>query len=230
MQTEANDEINRKIESGEYFREARNAYAHMYLDPMVERYLFGVITFLALLIFLFALVSMARLFPLVTPVPFTYMSNDLAEELPVISALPGGHENPNAALKRFLVTQYLTRRESYDIARLELNVRAIKSQSTPEVFDAWQRQLDPGNPESPITLYQRHSTRSINVLNTQFLPDGNAEVLYEAIVDNRQEQRKTRMMANVAFRYADVTIDQNNGQTSRLEFLVTDYRTRRLQE
>lgn len=222
------DEIAEKIGNGEFFRDARNVYAGIYLDPMSERYLYVGITGLALLIFMIAVSSIIALFPLNTPVPFAYYSRDVFSELPRISPLARGEETANHAIQRFLVQEFVTHRESYSIGTLEINVRAVKGVSTDKVYQEWQRLLDPANPESPIALYERHSTVGVNILTATPVAANEWEVVYDAVVEGRGQRKKTRMAANITFRFSDITIDQDTGKMSPLEFIVTDYRTRRL--
>jgi type IV secretory pathway component VirB8 len=224
-------EIARQVESGEYFREMQNAYATVYLDPISDRYFYLAFTAACVLIGLISLIAFSSIFPLRRDIPFWYWSDNIFEERPIIKPLLAfPEENINIALKRYLVSEYVLRRESYDIDTLELNVRFVKAHSEPKTFEIWQRGLDPGNPDSPISQFQRHSTRKIAVAGVSLNQDGGVDVTYDTLVDNRKEVKKTRMVATIAFQYNDVTIDQDTGQKTPIHFLVTEYRTRRQQE
>jgi type IV secretory pathway component VirB8 len=224
-------ELARQVESGEYYREMSNAYATVYLDPISDRYFYLAFTGMCVLIFLISLAAFSALFPLKQSIPFWYWSDDIFEERPVIRPLLAHpQEDINTAVKRYLTSEYVIRRESYDIKTLELNVRFVKAQSDPVLFDAWQRGLDPSNPESPISQFQRHSTRKIVVAYASPNQDGTVDVVYDAVVTSLKEEKKTRMVATIAFQYNNITIDQNTGVKTPLHFLVTDYRTRRQQE
>src|SRR5436305_1524455 len=96
-------EIARSVRSGEYFRKARAMYDLSVHDPMAERYLYMLITLLSLLAFLITAVAMRALYPLQTPVPFIYTTNNIAEDLPHIrSLLTRKGEDPGAALLSYL--------------------------------------------------------------------------------------------------------------------------------
>lgn len=222
-----------KIETGEYFREARRAYGDMYIEPLSDRYFLLVVMGFALVIMVIMLISWAMIYPLKPAVPFVYFSQDVTEELPRIKPLSNTlEEDPNLALKRYLVTQYVTLRENYNIDRLEENGRAVQQMSVPEVFDEWQKEMAPGNPESPIAQFQRHTIRKIRVTNVRFLDDGSADVEYNALMENVSsgDTKQIRMIANTAFRFTDVAVDQETGKATPLQFVVTGYHARRVQE
>lgn len=230
-------EIAERVKSGEYFREMKQAYGTIYLNPMPERYFYMAYTAVCIVILLVILYILLSLFPLTESIPFLYYSHDVYEEKPVIRPLrASAKEDINTAIKRMMADEYVIRRESYDIDTLEVNVRFVKAQSSANIYNGWQSELDPGNPASPIAQFQRHSLRRIGIVGTNFNTDGTIEVIYDAIVvpktnsTGQDTPKTTRMMAMLAFQYTDVTIDQKTGAKTPLHFIVTDYHTRRLQE
>jgi type IV secretory pathway component VirB8 len=226
-------EIAEKIRSGEYFQEARQIYDMAVHDPMSERYWFLLITGLSLLIALIAFFAMQSLYPLQNSVPFIVNSNDIVDDLPRISPMDEGLKgDPSEALLRFMVRNYVAFRESYDIDTFDRNLNGIRSQSSQQVFDEFQQLTDPRNPESPITLYQRHSRRSIEIISSRRIADDafGVEVIYEATVESRSDRKKSRWQANIAFQYNGVELDGDTGKVKPVKFIVTQYRTKRLQD
>jgi len=226
-------EIADKVRTGEYFREARAMYDVQVHDPMAERYFFALITSIAILTFVITFFAMQSLYPLKTDIPFAVKAGDLANDVPRIkSLLDYKGEDPSQALLRFLVRNYVNSYESYDIEIFERNANGIKSSSTEEVFNDYQRLMDPRNPESPITLYQRHSKREINIISSS-IPDAAEplmEVVYEAIVTSKNEIKKTRWQADVNFTYNGLALDEETGKVIPVELKITGYRTKRLQD
>ena len=55
------------------------------------------------------------------------------------------------------------------------------------------------------------------------------EVLYDAIVESKNEVKKSRWKANITFRYSGIELDEKD-KPKPLSFVVTQYRTKRLQE
>lgn len=221
--------IAEKVKSGEYFHEARLMYDDAVHDPMVERYWYLLITVLSAVILFIALGALQSLYPLKTPVPFIYSTQDIVEDLPRINSLVVNKgEAPGEAMLRFLAGNYVSFRESYDIETFDRNINGIRSQSTQEVFDAFQRAIDTRNPESPITLYQRHSKRSITIVSFQRRSETEADVVFEALVSGRGPAKKSRWQANIAFSYSGIALDDETGKVKPLSFIVTGYNVKRL--
>lgn len=225
-------EIAERIRSGEFFRESRTMYDFGVHDPMVERYLYVLITSIAILILMVAIFAARGLYPLQRSVPFIVSSNNVVEDLPLIKTIIAYKgESASDAVLRFVVENYVTLREEYNIENFDRGVNGIKSQSTADVFQEFQKQIDPRNPESPITLYQRHSRRTISILSSKLLPENaGMEVAFEATVESKTEIKKSRWQADIAFNYTGVTIDQDTGQVTPPEFIVTQYRVKRPQD
>jgi type IV secretory pathway component VirB8 len=225
-------EIAEKVRTGEYFREARSMYDMTVHDPMAERYLYVAITALAGIILTTAIIAVQGLYPLSSSVPFIVSTNDIVEDLPRIkSVLAYKGENPSAALLRFLVNNYVALREEYNIDTFDRNISGIKSQSAPDVYGEFQQAIDPRNPDSPVAQYQRHSKRSITILSSKQLPDQQAmDVTFEAKVEGNGEVKTSTWQANIAFEYNGVTLDENTDKVKAVNFVVTRYRSKRLQD
>jgi len=228
---EADDylEIAEKVRTGEYFREARGMYDLGVHDPMAERYMYIFITFLALVILIVTLKAMQDFYPLNTEIPIITAAEDNGENVTHIhTLLTNKADNPGEALLRFLITNYITAREEYDITTFDRDAGTVKSQSAEEVTKEYQELIDPRNPESPITLYQRHSKRKITVLATQ-RSDDSMEVIFEAEVDGKNDVKKSHWRANISFQYSGLALDQD-GKFNPMSFVVTKYHSKRLQD
>lgn len=226
-------EIAEKVRTGEYFREARSMYDVTVNDPMSERYIYVLITTIAMCILLVAIYAAQQLYPLERSVPFIFNTHDIVDDLPRMKSLVAQKgESASEALLRFLAKNYVTMRESYDIGTFDRNTSGIKQQSSPEVFAEYQSYINPNNPESPIVLYQRHSRRTVTILATKRLADQDygMEVYYDVTVENRTEVKKSRWQADIAFSYSGVELDDKSGKVKPINFVVTKYRSKRLQE
>lgn len=221
-------EIAQKVQSGEYFREARGMFDISVHDIMADRYLYLLITAVALVIFFITIFAMQGLYPLNKPVPFIYSTHDIVEDIPRMeSMLAYKGEDPSEALLRFMTSNYVTIREEYDIATFDRDVNGIKSQTTPAAFKEFQQSIDPRNPDSPITIYQRHSKRKITIVSSKRVNDG-MEVVFDAAVEGLGEVKKSRWRANIAFQYSGVALDEKTDKAKPVDFVVTQYRSKRL--
>src|SRR6185369_9969136 len=137
------------IENGTYFTAARHWYTEIFLSPVAERSYYAVVIALAALNFFFVLSSFASVFPLNSPSSFAIYSDDIWYKLPRIKKLAeSSSEDKNAALMKFMIKNYVTNRESYDLKRYEFRYRNIWNYSTSEVFNIYKSQIDASNPLS----------------------------------------------------------------------------------
>lgn len=229
--------IAEKVRSGEYFREARQMYDLSVHDPMTDRYFYIFLTVLALIIFFIAFTAARGLYPLDSSLPFIVKTNDIVDDLPHIRPLiTRSGESASDAVLHFLVSNYVTFYEEYDIEHLDRDMSGIGSQSVPPVFNAYKQLMNPANPNSPIALYQRHSRRVITIDSMRPQPDNSSvmQVFYTAEVDtygdSRIDIKKSRWEADIAFNYSGVALDKNTGKVNPLRFIVTQYHTKRVQD
>ena len=202
-------------------------------DPMSERYMYICITTIAILILGVAVYAAQQLYPLERSVPFIFNTHDIVNDLPRMKSLVAQKgENPSEALLRFLVKNYVAMRESYDIETFDRNANGIRQQSIPQVVAEFQSFINPSNPESPIVLYQRHSKRSVIILATKRLVDQDygMEVYFDVTVESQREVKKSRWQADIAFSYSGVELDDTGEKVKPISFVVTKYRTKRLQD
>jgi len=199
-------------------------------DPMAERYFYVAITAVSLLILVIALMAMESLYPLDTDVPLIFNTENIIEDIPRIQSIQiVDGEEPGEALLRFMVWNYVMVREQYNIDTFDRDVNGVKSQSSEEVFKEFQQMIDPHNPDSPITQYQRHSRRRITVLSSRRLSDG-MEVIFEADVESKTDVKKSHWRANIAFQYSGIELDQKTDKVNPVTFVVTKYHSKRLQD
>ena len=225
-------EIAEKVRSGEYFNEALTMYDTQIHDPMADRYWFVLLTALSVLIAFVSLIAINGLFPLKRSVPFIYSTNDIVDDLPRMKSLfSESGQDPSQVLLYYMLKNYVGLRESYDIETFDRNISGIKSQSTEEVFKEYQDYIDPRNEQSPVTLYQRHSRRSAEVIS--IMPVGEAvneiEIVYDASVVSKTDVKKSRWIVNITFDYNGIVLDTETDKVKPVQFLITKYRARRIE-
>ncbi len=227
-------EITDKIRSGEYFRESQSIYDATIHDLMAERYFYVLITCVAFVIFFVTFHAVQGLYPLERLEPFIVKAEDITEEVPNIKKLlTNSGDDVNESIMRFVVSNYVILREGYNITTIDKSMNGVKSQSTPELYEQYQRYINPENPESPIKIYQRHTVKTIKILAVKVLPqeeDNVAEVLYEATLQSKSEQKKSRWQANISFKYTGIAVDGGNSDRRQIGFTVTQYNNKLLQD
>ncbi len=240
--TEEQIEISEKVRSGEYFRDARAMADFDLHDPMSERYVYIFLTLLSLIIFVIAIIAWQGLFPLKPRVPFIFITNDIVEDYPHIKSLVDYQgENPNMALRRFLISNYVQTREEYNAETFDRNHNAIQSLSNSEVLNEYENYILPTNQESPISLYQRHTIRKINILQARISEIGgesgnsstpkeyHGTVIFDAILTKDDvDGNPTRHQVDIAFKYKDIKLDSNTLKIEPYGFIVTSYKIKNL--
>ena len=236
--TEEYIEIAEKVRSGEYFRDAR-AMADLDMhDPMSERYVYIFITIFSLIITFVAIIAWQGLYPLRPRIPFIFATNDIAEDYPQIRSLLNYiGEKPDPAIRRFLAEHYVRIREDYDAALFDRNHNAVQSLSGEAAFNEYEKFILPLNPESPISLYQRHTTRKISIISTVETGAGNQSgdneyrisIIFDAVLQQGEQKKPpTRHQVDIAFKYKDIKLDTTTGTIEPYGFIVTSYNTKNL--
>jgi len=224
-------EVADKIRRGEFFRESRAMYDFTVHDPMIERYLYVLISVLAGIILFISVIAVKGLYPLTSSIPFIVSSSNIVEDQPSIRPLLAQKgESVSFAVLRYVVQNYVTLREEYDINTFDRDANGVKSQSSEDVAYEYERLSNPSNPESPIAQYQRHSKRKIAVLFTNQLTPDNMEIMFEATIIGKNEIKKSHWQANIAFQYSGIALDEETGKTKPFNFVVTQYTVKRLQD
>lgn len=223
------EEVNDKVRSGEYFREARTMYGFFVNDPMSERYLYIFITLLAIIVLYIGATAAMQLFPLGRREPFVFDSYNIDDELPVVKPLKAfKDQDPNIAILNFLLDNYVKLRENYEIVQIERNANGVRSQSLPKVYQEYQYNMDPSNAPSPIARYQRDAKRQVVVRDINIFEKKSADVIFDAYVDAGKQRDTTRWVATIAFDYEDVKVD-DDAVITPFQFVVTNYSVRQIQ-
>ena len=233
-------EIAHLIRSGEYFKQAHAWYTTKYMTVLSERFFFIVLTLIAGFTMLFALLGLIGLMPVNQQVPFYYYSRDISRELPLMQPLRRSKTEPiNNALRRFYVTKYVENRENYILNKLQSQFRMIQKHSDETAFSVYRRFIDPSNPRSPITLYQRNKIKEVQVNNVSIMADAkpgryNATVDFTARVKSMGSETSSVWQAQLLFEYKDLMVDQTEQKSDKplkvtpMTFSVLEYTAREL--
>lgn len=233
-------EIAQLVRSGEYYKQARAWYTTKYMLVLSERFFFIVLTTIAGLTMFFAVIGLIGLMPINEQVPFYYYSRDISRELPLMQPLRKNKlESINNAVRRFYVSKYVENRENYILSKLQAQFKMIQKHSDEAAFAAYRRFIDPSNPRSPITLYQRNKTKEVQITNVYIIPDRqpgryNAAVDFTTTVKSMGTETRGVWQAQLLFSYQDLTVDQTEEKSDKplkvtpMKFSVLEYTAREL--
>lgn len=240
MESITSKDIAENIRSGTYFREAHAWYTTKYMSILSERFFFIVLTLIAFITLMFAIMALAGLMPINRQVPFFYVSRDISRELPLMKPLRATQLEPiNNALRRYFVAAYVANRENYTLDKLQPQYRMVQKHSDDNAFAVYRRFIDPSNPRSPITMYQRKSIKNISVVRVTTTPDAtpgryNATVDFTARVRSFGKEEQSNWQAQLLFNYQDLTVEQTEEVSDKplkvtpMKFTVLEYTSREL--
>jgi type IV secretory pathway component VirB8 len=203
------------IESGAYYKDARQWYSDLVHRPIAERSYYVVVIILALVNFVFAMWSFIGIFPIHTRVPFVVYSKDIWADLPRIKPIVVAKvRDKNLTMMQFLLESYVASRESYDLPNYELRYRNVWSQSTTDVFRRYRELMDAQNIYGPYHLYTDRAKRVVHPVAVTYDHDAgieHAHVVFTASVltlaENREESR-TKWQADISYHYTPFVVDQ----------------------
>jgi type IV secretory pathway component VirB8 len=243
------DNVRQMLESGDYFATARNWYDELYHRPLAERSFFVVITLMAAVTIVVALVVYASLFPLTRAVPYTILTEEeYSDDMPYIAALrEEPSEDLNVAVSRFLLRNYVVTREKYlyDVVDLERRFNRIRATSAEVEFGKYQAETNPENPSSPYNKYGRDIRREVQLGKVQIdlnAVPAQARVYFTSYLNKAGgQQQANQWLATIAFRFPPLTVDQqtnkvlqwdeNNKKFVPMEYVafeVMDYSTQEI--
>lgn len=237
----SSDNLGKKIESGEYYRDALRWYHTLYHSAIIERVIALIIAAASAVVIYLNLSALDVLSSnLRQEVPLIMRMQWDENKQPVLKRLSKSGEVPDVALLNYFVKEYVSVREGYNIDTLRAGFLRVRALSTPEAFAVFKSQIDLQNPESPIVRYERHTQREIIVHSVttpvefdkmllQQTKENTANVVFEAQLKRGNEViESTIWQATVAFTYKSLTVDQHSYEITPMEFIVRDYRVERL--
>lgn len=131
-----------------YFKEARQWFTELYIAPVSSRSFFLILCCVALFVMVFALVALMQLMPIKEATTLTITNAAIDDtELKIDRLRPAGM-GLNTALKRFMIAQYVTMRESYKPGTWEGRNAFIRAHSDALVAAADEKASSPDNPDS----------------------------------------------------------------------------------
>jgi type IV secretory pathway component VirB8 len=225
-----------KVQTGEYFKEARNWYAVKYISIKSQGLAWAI----------FCGISVASAFILLktlslnyTPqqYPFAVYFHDSVRYFPQILPISQPNDaSTNISIARYMLGYYVKIREEYNPLKISQkdwdNKKArVEKLSSKRILSGYQDSIDPTiNPDSPIILYKDNTERVITVDRIVFtggeLVPYEAEVYYTATETSRESRTSSRWISRLKFSMGDV--EHTSSDSRDLQFIVTSYETTQL--
>lgn len=230
-------ELTEKIKSGEYFNDARTWYGVKYVYPIAQRNFFLAVMTISAAVTIVSLFLLASYFPLKVTSPLAVGISSKADYYSKLLPLAKPGEDPNEALIKYLLMNYITLREGYAYEALKRNLDFVKLYSDSPVFDVYKEYMKIGNPSSPVLRYKKHTKRYITVDSVSLTPREkqkswapgrwNATVKFTATESNALGIQESNWLAKVDAVMPDILFikgdSKKEGRFADLEFKVTGY-------
>lgn len=166
--------------------------------------------------------AIIALAPLKTVVPYTLLVDS---HTGFTQALEGTHPQtlrPDAALTQAALAQYVVAREGYDVATIEEQYRKVALWSADGARRDYLAQMQPGNPQGPISLYGRTKALRVVVESVTPMAAGRAMVRYYA--QQSEGAGRDYWVAMIQYRYSGAPQRIEDRLINPLGFQVIAYR------
>jgi type IV secretion system protein VirB8 len=237
MLDQVNKNIQRYVDSGDYFKDAKEWYASKFLLPFSLRS-YALLFFITILFATYIMVELMKADSEVKNMPFPMYAYDSVNYFPHIKPLTEVKEPINNSVARYMASKYVLFRESYNYndtqgENKEISEKRIQALSSRRMYKEFIDYMNPDeNPDSPLIKYKSQVKRIIEVKSVELfgqydLPE-RASVTFDAIEKSRSGiDSTTTWQADIDFTMLDLEKKDENGQ-SKLSFTVTNYATNKL--
>lgn len=232
----ANKNIQRYVDSGDYFRDSVDWYCSKYVTPISQR-------IYMMIIVVFSIISAFTMFQLffedlvVKRYPIVLDSEDSVKYFPVIKAISEFKEPINISVARYLAGHYVRMREEYKYVdaigeKGKAADQMIQGMSSRRVYREYADYMSPKtNADSPFVVYKNYVQKLISITNVEllggyFLPD-KAIVKYQVTEKHNDNDVKSNWIAEISFSMLDLEKKDSEGK-STLSFTITSYQTYKL--
>jgi type IV secretory pathway component VirB8 len=202
-------EIAKKMASGEYFRDARAWYSTLYISPVAERSAFLVLACLAGLVFFIGALSLMDLMPINERKRIIIPNQNMDNTSASVMRLREQGTPLNLSLKKFLAANYVYMRESYRAADYQKHLAFIKEHSDPAAFNQYWAEAGTDNPRSYATLLGRIGERHVQITSVQInskVEPHVATVQYVTDFKKVKGGTQTAWTATLSFYYTKVSV------------------------
>ncbi|MDX2050038.1 MAG: VirB8/TrbF family protein [Rickettsiaceae bacterium] len=217
--------MKKKIESGEYFKEAIDWYNKQYLEPFCHRTIFFLIFLYGFTLFVSLFITLFSLFPVHSQVQYAVYvrdeSNLQANIIPIENTKTD--QESNIVITKIFLSLYVEKMEGYVYEQMNQKLKFLYNTSTTSVYQNYKDYIDISNPKSPLIRFQSSAKRVIKVKSVTLTSDSSAKVLFNATTakDDGKILENQELEADIKF-----TIDKIKKITekeSQFNFVVGEY-------
>lgn len=238
MFTQANKDIARYVDRGDYFRDSVQWYCKKFISPIPHwAYIFVIIIFMLYGTYIITTLFLSDL--QVKKYPLPIYSVDQVKYFPHIKPLSEKKEPINVSISRYLTSSYVKAREEYNFANIgtekgEFNKNFINSISSARTSYEYESYISNENPDSPIVRYKTFTIRNISIDDVVLvgrwdLPE-KALIYYTADeISKDGSTNREKWISEITFSMNDLEKKKTEKESrAQLRFTVTSYKSKKL--
>lgn len=207
--------------------EQKNWYADRYQSALVQRNILAAVTMVALLATLFSAISVSQLTPLKSVQPFVVQIDDKTGVTKVVDPLKQKEISADRSLKEYFVAQYIRARENYDPVNYKDYFYTVRVMSDKNIYKDYREYMLPANPQSPVTLFGRHSQRRVDILSMNFVNENSAQVRirssYGGAAKDELNMEPKIYIIYISFEFVKLDLNAEERYINPVGFQVTNY-------
>ncbi|MGB3470385.1 MAG: VirB8/TrbF family protein [Erythrobacter sp.] len=185
-----------------------------------------IVAIIAALIALLEALALVFLVPLKTVEPYTLLVDRQTGNVEALAPLNASIIQPDDALTRSMVVQYVIARESFASEAVQDDYRKVLLWSDSKVGPEYQRAMAAANAQSPLSYLPRGSTIRTEVKSVSQLREGRYQVRFATTVSNVQGRTAPAQhwIAIVDYAFSEAQMSEADRYVNPLGFQVTFYR------
>tara|TARA_Y100000389_G_scaffold67683_1_gene64093 strand:+ start:10704 stop:11486 length:783 start_codon:yes stop_codon:yes gene_type:complete len=181
-----NDYVSDMVDNKLYFKDSLKHYLSNYITPRCHRTFLIVILFFTSLILYIVTIEISKLLPIKQSLPILISTKDSTTHFPLIKSLRKPYDTEvmsiNDMVVRYLIENYITRRESYDFRSGDINdinkkLEFIRNNSSSKEYRKFKKFFDRSNPTSPVRFFGKDSYSEVDIISVSFTKEKNKNLL-----------------------------------------------------
>lgn len=214
------------LDLDEYYRAAASWAEDRERDRAASRKTAWIIAGVATAIALVEAIALIIMLPLKTVVPYTLLVDRQTGYVEQLKPVDSRTINPDAALIRSFLVQYVIERESFDIDALNDNYRKVALWSAGDARTRYINEMQATNPESPLARLPRTALVDVKILSVSSLEGDTAMVRFKT---QRRDgaasgQPHENWVAVIRYKFSGAAMSAEDRMTNPLGFQVMRYR------
>jgi type IV secretion system protein VirB8 len=171
-------------------------------------------------------IAIIILLPLKTVIPYTLLVDRQTGYVEELKPLEHRSVDPDTALVRSFLVQYVIGRESYDVDSLKDNYRKVALWSAEEARTRYVASVQASNPESPLASLPRNAVVQVAVRSVSSLGKNRSMVRFTTRRTDSAgaSQPAENWVAVISYRFSGAAMTAEDRMTNPLGFQVVRYR------